>query len=135
MNKVLVVDDEPDILRLVHDVLTGSGFEVYTANTGERALDLALTLRPDLVILDIVLPGMSGLEVCRLIKRRRDLKMRVLFLTALNRVVDVGLMEAAGADGYMGKPFEIDALLTKVDEMLGENRPESPSGSNNKAAA
>jgi DNA-binding response OmpR family regulator len=125
MNRILVVDDEPDIVELVHDILTGNGFEVYTANSGEEALNMLDTVMPDLIVLDIVLPGLSGLELCRKIKSKSSLaNIRVLFLTVLGRPVDHSWMEDAGCDGYLLKPFEKKELLQKVDAMLssdGEN--------------
>jgi len=73
MNRILVVDDEADVLSLVHDILTGSGYEVFTAASGEEGLTKAVSLRPDLIVLDVVMPGLSGLEVCRLVKSKPSL--------------------------------------------------------------
>jgi DNA-binding response OmpR family regulator len=122
LNRVLVVDDEDDIRNLVHDILTGSGYEVFTASTGEEALTKVVAYKPDLVILDVVMSGMSGLEVCRLIKAKPNLKgTRVLMLSALSRAVDQKLIADAGADVYMKKPFSVHDLLSKIDELsLGE---------------
>ena len=124
MNRVLVVDDEDDIRNLVHDILTGSGYEVFIASTGEEALTKVVALKPDLVILDVVMPGMSGLEVCRLIKAKPNLKgTRVLMLSALSRAVDQKLIADAGADIYMKKPFSVHDLLSKIDELSLSNKP------------
>lgn len=118
MNRVLVVDDEGDIRGLVHDILTGSGYEVFMASTGEEALSKAVTYKPDLIILDVVMPGMSGLEVCRLIKAKPSLKgTRILIVSALWREVDKKLIAEAGADGYLRKPFSINDILSKIDEL------------------
>jgi len=119
MNRVVVVDDEPDIRSLVHDILTGVGYEVFTAATGEEGLGKIINLNPDLVVLDVVLPGLSGLEVCRLVKSKPSLSsIRILVLTALARDVDRKLIESAGADGFLRKPFSIGDLLSKTDEVL-----------------
>ncbi len=121
MNKILVVDDEPDVRALVHDIVTGSGYEVFTASTGEEALTKIVSVKPDLVILDVVMPGMSGLEVCRLMKAKPNLRnIRVLMLSALSRDVDQRLIAEAGADSYMRKPFSVNDLLSKIDELLVE---------------
>jgi len=122
--KILVVDDEADVLSLVHDILTGSGYEVFTAASGKEGLTKAVSLRPDLIVLDVVMPGLSGLEVCRLVKSKPSLSgVRVLVLSALGRDVDRQLIEDAGADGYLRKPFGVKDLLSTVDDLfLGEKK-------------
>ena len=87
MNRVLVVDDEPDVRSLIYAILVGSGFEVFQACSGEEGLVLASRLHPDLVVLDIVLPGLSGFEVCRLVKAKYP-GVKVLVVSALNREID-----------------------------------------------
>ena len=119
MNKILIVEDEADIQALVHRVLTANGFEVFRASNGEEGLIKATTLKPDLIILDLMMPGMSGLEVCKLIKGRQDTKeIPVLILSALNRAVDRGYAKDAGADMYMSKPFQVDELLVAIDSLM-----------------
>ncbi len=119
MNKILIVEDEADIQALVHRVLTANGFEVFKASSGEEGLIKATTLKPDLIILDLMMPGLSGLEVCRLIKGRQDTKeIPVLILSALNRSVDREYARDAGAERYMSKPFQIDELLVTIDDMM-----------------
>jgi DNA-binding response OmpR family regulator len=121
LNRALVVDDEEDIRNLVHAILTGNGYEVFTASTGEEALTKAVTLKPDLIILDVVMPGISGLEVCRLIKTKTTLKkIRVLMLSALSRDVDKKMIADSGADGYLRKPFSVNDLLSKIDDMFSK---------------
>ena len=119
MNKILIVEDEADIQALVHRVLTANGFEVFKASNGEEGLIKATTLKPDLIILDLMMPGLSGLEVCRLLKSRQDTKeIPILILSALNRSVDRGYAKEAGADSYMSKPFQIDELLVAIDTLM-----------------
>jgi len=119
MNKILIVEDEADIQALVHRVLTANGFEVFRASNGEEGLIKATTLKPDLIILDLMMPGMSGLEVCRLIKSRQDTKaIPILILSALNRGVDREYAREAGADKYMSKPFQIEDLLVAIDTLM-----------------
>ena len=121
MSSILIVEDEEDIQELVHRLLTANGFEVFKASTGEEGLIKAVKLDPDLVILDLMMPGMSGLEVCRLLKLlpgRKDTP--IMILSALNRRVDRDYAEDAGADLYMSKPFNSEDLLMAVDELLNK---------------
>ncbi|MCK5671480.1 response regulator [Candidatus Bathyarchaeota archaeon] len=119
MNKILIVEDELDIQKLVHRILTANGFEVFKASNGEEGLIKATTLKPDLIVMDLMMPGMSGLEVCRLLKKRQDTKdIPVIILSALNRPVDREYASDAGADKYISKPFQIDELLVAIDTLM-----------------
>jgi len=119
MNKILIVEDELDIQKLVHRILTANGFEVFKASNGEEGLIKATTLKPDLIIMDLMMPGMSGLEVCRLLKKRPDTKgVPIIILSALNRSIDREYAKEAGADKYISKPFQIDELLVAVDTLM-----------------
>ncbi|HIH87663.1 TPA: response regulator [Candidatus Bathyarchaeota archaeon] len=117
--KALVVDDEEDIRGLVKAILTGNGFEVFTSSSGEEALVVADRCRPDLVVLDLVLPRLSGLEVCRLLKGRASTGgVAVVMMSVLNREVDRRLASEAGADGYVSKPFTVAGFLGEVDKAM-----------------
>ena len=118
MNRELVVDDEPDVRSLIYAILVGNGFEVFQACSGEEGLVLASRLHPDLVVLDIVLPGLSGFEVCRLVKAKYP-GVKVLILSALDRDVDQKYAMNYGTDGFLSKPFSVDGLLETVDSVLG----------------
>ena len=119
MNKILIVEDEADIQALVHRVLTANGFEVFKASNGEEGLIKATTLKPDLVVLDLMMPGMSGLEVCKLLKMRPDTKdIPIIILSALNREVDREYAKEAGANLYMTKPFRVEELLVAIDGVM-----------------
>jgi len=119
MNKILIVEDELDIQKLVHRILTANGFEVFKASNGEEGLIKATTLKPDLIIMDLMMPGMSGLEVCRLLKKRPDTKgVPIIILSALNRSIDREYAKEAGADKYISKPFQIDELLVAIDTLM-----------------
>ncbi len=119
MNQILLVEDESDIQLLIHTILTSNGFEVIKASSGEEGLILASKMKPDLIIMDIVMPGLSGLEVCRLLKSKNETKKTpVMMVTALNREVDRKYAEDYGADGYVVKPFTIERLLSEVDRLL-----------------
>jgi DNA-binding response OmpR family regulator len=116
MSRILVVDDEPHILELVRYNLQQEGFEVLTAGDGETALARVRTEPPDLVILDIMLPGVDGLEVCR--RLRRESAVPVIMLTARGGEVErvVGLEQ--GADDYVTKPFSPRELVARVRAVL-----------------
>ena len=118
MNKpsILVVDDDPVILRLVSANLKIRGFDVVTAEEGESALGLMSKVMPDLVILDIMMPGMDGVEVCRRIRESSDVP--VMMMSARAEVESQAAALLYGADDYVCKPFAIDDLLNRVRGML-----------------
>jgi DNA-binding response OmpR family regulator len=114
--KVLVVDDEPNLLHTLRYNLKQSGYDVVMAATGDEAITVASHERPDIVILDVMLPGVDGFEVCRRI--RADSAVPILMLTARTEEIDriVGL--EVGADDYLTKPFSTRELLVRVKAML-----------------
>src|SRR3972149_10907161 len=117
--KILVVDDEPDILELVKLNLVREGYEVITASTGEQGLDLARTKLPALIVLDLMLPGMDGLEVCK--RLRADPKTQgipILMLTAKGEEADVVSGLEVGADDYVTKPFSGKILVARIRNLL-----------------
>ncbi len=116
MKKVLVVDDEPTLVATLKYNLEGEGYEVLTADNGESALVAARGKRPDLVVLDLMLPIMDGLEVCRLI--RREMTVPILILTAKTEEVDKVVGLELGADDYVTKPFSMRELLARVHALL-----------------
>ena len=112
---VLVVDDDAVLRRVVRAVLEADGFQVLEAADGEQGLELAAEDHPGVVILDVMMPGMDGVEVCR---RMDHTSTRVLMLTALGDVTtEVASMEA-GARGFLTKPFSSMDLLDRVEELL-----------------
>ncbi len=113
---VLVVDDQPSLVRLVRDNLETLQFRVISASEGARALDIVENEKPDLVILDIMLPGMDGYEVCRRI--REFTTVPIIMLTARNERADLVQGFEAGADDYVTKPFSADELLARVKAVL-----------------
>jgi len=117
--KILVVEDEPDIRKLVHYNLTQERFNVLEVEDGEQALKLLQRERPSLVILDLMLPGLSGMELCKLLKQRSDTaKLPILMLTAKAGEADriVGL--EMGADDYLAKPFSPREMVARVRAIL-----------------
>jgi len=113
---VLLVDDEPTLVATVKYNLERDGFQVLTAGDGEAAMNLARARRPDLVILDLMLPVMDGLEVCRLL--RRESSLPILMLTAKAEEVDKVVGLEMGADDYLTKPFGMRELVARVRALL-----------------
>ncbi|MBI4352342.1 MAG: response regulator, partial [Candidatus Omnitrophica bacterium] len=112
---ILVVDDEKDIQKLLQYNLEREGYEVRTAGSGEQGLESARQKRPDLVILDLMLPGMDGLEVCRLLRSETLTRsIPILMLTAKNSEVDQVVGLELGACDYITKPFSVKVLLARV---------------------
>jgi two-component system cell cycle response regulator DivK len=118
--RILVVDDQEDNRRILRDLLTNSGFEVIEAVTGEEAVALAEGRVPDLILMDIQLPGIDGYEATRQIKAKPALRATPLIVvTSYALSGDDVKAFAAGADAYVSKPFSPRALLAKVREFLG----------------
>ncbi len=117
--RILIVDDEPNIVLSLEYLMRRAGYEVAVAADGEAALRAAADAAPDLVILDVMLPRLSGFEVCRRLRedpRRRGLK--ILMLTARGRGTEVAKGLDAGADAYVTKPFSTRDLVAKIGELL-----------------
>jgi DNA-binding response OmpR family regulator len=117
---ILIVDDEPKIVKLARDYLEKNGFRVIGAGDGPSALALARRERPDLIVLDLMLPGMDGREVCRALRRVSDVP--VIMLTALAEESDQVAGLELGADDYVTKPFSPRALVARVRALLRRTR-------------
>ena len=121
MKKVLIVDDEPNIVISLEFLMAQNGFYVRTARSGEEALEIVPEYKPDLILLDVMLPFRSGFEVCQTLRAKKELKgMKILMLTAKGREADIERGKAAGADDYIVKPFSTKELVNKVRGFLGE---------------
>ena len=121
--KILVVDDEPDIRQVIKLRLELGKYEVLTAEDGRSALSLAEATHPDLILLDVIMPGQTGFEVCRALKDNEATKrIPVVFLTAKGRQDDHMQGTFAGAAGYLTKPFEAQHLLKTVETVLADSR-------------
>ena len=116
---LLLVEDEPDLLDLLTFNLERAGYRVETAPTGEEGLEKARRLHPDLVLLDLMLPGMDGLEVCRSLRRTPELRdTPVIMLTARGEEQDIVRGLELGADDYIAKPFSTPVVLARVKAVL-----------------
>lgn len=122
-DRILVVDDEPDIVNLAKTILEAEGYEVATASDGEEALHKASTLRPDLILLDLVMPKVTGLEVCRMLKEQEATRfVPIVMFTVLDRDVNRRMSREAGADGHLTKPFTPEGMAAEVERHLEEAR-------------
>jgi len=118
--KILVVDDEVYILHILEFSLGAEGFEVITANNGEIAVQKAIQEKPDLIVLDIMMPVLDGYETCRRLKREPETKhIPVILLTAKGRDSDKRLGFEVGAIDYVVKPFSPNRLIGRVEEIIG----------------
>jgi len=123
--RLLVVDDEATILELLSGSLRLAGFEVMTASSGAEAVRAAASSRPDLVLLDVMMPDGDGFEALRRI-RSGGAEVPVIFLTARDEVPDRVTGFAEGADDYVTKPFSLDELLGRIRAVLKRTRPDAP---------
>jgi CheY-like chemotaxis protein len=120
---IVVADDDPDILNLFTRALTRSGYQVYQARRGEEALDLVRELRPPLVLLDILMPGIDGVEICKAMRADAELAdIPVIFLSALDATRLHSVADEAGATDYLSKPI----LLADLDAMVAAYLPRQP---------
>ncbi|MEO7160683.1 MAG: response regulator [Polaromonas sp.] len=118
--KILVADDEPNIVISLEYLMKREGYTVLVARDGQEALDAIARDRPDLVLLDVMMPKKSGFEVCQAVRASEELQAtKILMLTAKGRDTDLAKGLALGADAYMTKPFSTRELVQKVAEMLG----------------
>src|SRR4029450_467293 len=117
MSKILIVEDEPDMVLGLKDNFEFEGYEVVTASDGTAGLERARTQKPDLIILDIMLPKLSGLEVCKTL-RGEGFENPIIMLTARGQEIDKGVGLELGADDYVTKPFSIRELLARVRAIL-----------------
>src|SRR5882724_11468629 len=120
MKTVLIVDDDLSVHEMLVPILTTGGYQVFSANTGEEGLQMARDKKPSLVVLDVILPGMKGREVCVQIKKDSSTKdLPVLFLTSKDSPDDVQAEIAAGGIGHLTKPINPQYLLAQVKRILG----------------
>ena len=122
---VLVVDDSPTTQRQIRLAVEAGGYRVLTASDGDEAIDIAVRDRPDLVVLDIILPKKNGFQVCRRLKALPETNgIKVVLLSSKSHEMDILWGKRQGADGYLTKPFESEQLLACIESALqAEHRP------------
>jgi len=118
---ILIIEDDPTMLRGLKDNFQFEGYQVATAADGEKGLAAALSVKPDLIVLDIMLPKVNGYEICRLV-RKAGLDVPIIMLTAKGQEQDIILGLNLGADDYMTKPFSIKQLLARANAFLRRKR-------------
>jgi DNA-binding response OmpR family regulator len=117
--EILIVDDEPSIVVPIQFLMEQQGYSVIIAENGHDALDMIYKYIPDLILLDIMLPGIDGYEVCEIVRLNPKLRsVKVIFLTAKGREVEIAKGLALGADAYITKPFSNAELVAKVKTVL-----------------
>jgi two-component system alkaline phosphatase synthesis response regulator PhoP len=120
---ILIVDDEQDLARVLKKSFESKGLRVYSARDGESGLALARKHSPDLVVLDVILPSMDGMEFCRVL--RQETEVPILFLTARKSEMDKVLGLKLGGDDYLTKPFAMEELLARIEALLRRTAPKA----------
>jgi DNA-binding response OmpR family regulator len=117
--EILIVDDEPSIVVPIQFLMEQQGYSVLVAENGEDALDVIYKYKPDLILLDIMLPRIDGYEVCEIVRLNPEYRnVKIIFLTAKGREVEIAKGLALGANAYITKPFSNTELIAKVKELL-----------------
>ena len=122
MSKILVIDDETQLIEMVQMRLEAAGYDVVTASDGQEGLDKAKSVEPDLILCDVMMPKMDGYKVCGLLKNdSRYSKIPLILFTARAQQDDQDVGDEVGADAYITKPFEPSVLLAKIKELLEQS--------------
>lgn len=117
--KILIVDDEPNIVVPLQFLMEQNGYQTLVAQSGEEALESISKEEPDLVLLDIMLPGIDGFEVCEIVRLKPEWRhIRIIFLTAKGRDVDIAKGMVLGADDYITKPFSNQQIIDAVTKLI-----------------
>ena len=117
--KILITEDSPTILEILKSVLVEEGYEVIAASDGQQALNLAKTEKPDLMVLDLMLPKIDGYKVCRMLKFDEKYKdIPIIMLTARTNETDEKLGKEVGADAYIKKPFQPEVVIDEIKKLL-----------------
>src|SRR6266849_5314973 len=122
--KILIVEDDPHILLGLEEVLKSDGFEVVVCNRGDQAVDAVAKHRPSLIVLDVMLPGKSGYDICRELRAKRAANP-ILMLTAKGQEIDKVVGLDIGADDYVTKPFGVRELLARIHALLRRTNTDS----------
>ena len=125
--RILIADDEPSIVAALNFLLQSNGYEVHVAHDGEEALELVEKCKPDLVLLDVMMPVRSGYEVCQRIRERADGRhVKIIMLSAKGRDAEVNKGLSMGADVYVTKPFATRELMTTIRQLLAQDPKPGP---------
>ena len=117
--KILITEDSPTVLEILKSVLAEEGYEVIAASDGQQALNLAKTEKPDLMVLDLMLPKIDGYKVCRMLKFDEKYKdIPIIMLTARTKESDENLGKEVGADAYIRKPFQPEVIIDQIRKLL-----------------
>lgn len=120
--KILIVDDEPNIIVPLEFLMEQNNYRVKVAENGEEALELIASWGPDLILLDIMLPGMDGYEICQKIRMNPKYKtIKIIFLSAMARNIDIAKGMGLDADDYITKPFANSYVVDRINEFLGND--------------
>ena len=117
--KILIVDDEKAIVDILNYNLSNEGYKTVEAYDGEQAIEMAEKEKPDLILLDVMLPKKDGFSVCKEIRQKNNIP--IIMVTARSQLEDKAIGEETGVNEYITKPFELDAIVKKVEEYLGTN--------------
>ena len=119
MKKIFIVEDDPVTVRLLKVMLEKRNYDVQDCDNGAAAIDKIRDYKPDLVLMDVIMPEIDGVEATRMIKNDPELaSIPVIILSALGQEIEVSKGLTAGADGYMKKPFDTNMLLKKIEELI-----------------
>jgi CheY-like chemotaxis protein len=117
--RILAVDDEPDVLMIIRTALQGEGFEVETASSGPECLEAAAANPPDLILLDVMMPGMSGFDVLKALKAKPETStIPIIMLTGFSERKKIQEALTSGIDYYIIKPFDFHDLMTKINQAI-----------------
>lgn len=117
--KILVIDDEPEITEIIDTYLSENGFKVFTVNTPTKAIERAKDIKPDVILLDIMMPGVDGYDICQNLKQDPDFSHTpIIFLTGKDKADDMGRSFKSGGDMFIKKPFSCERLLEIVTIVL-----------------
>lgn len=118
-NTILVIDDNPTDLKLISSVLHDKGYNVVTASEAPAGIEKAMELKPDLIVLDVMMPIINGYNICRLLKDQKETqRLPILLLTSRDTEEDMRIGKEAGSDAYITKPFKADELLAVINGLL-----------------
>ena len=121
--KILIVDDEPNIVRTLKDRLEMNDYNVITGSNGKEGLDRAIEDKPDIILLDVIMPLMDGLEMLEALRRNSECdEISVIMLTARSQTQDIARAKACGIEDYIVKPFDLSELLEKIESVVEQRK-------------